>query len=400
MSGATPVPRGPSVLLLGSSAGLLSVHGCPACWYVAESSEMYLTWFAVEGHADPDALHRLRASRGMCARHTRCLLAQPGAAARLTAVYRYVVAEAARDVGADAAGCPACDQETRAEDRTLSTLMDEFTAESRGQYRQHGGLCLPHLRRAARRYRSQDLRWLIGCMIRRLRAPDPGLDLLAGGPDPDAGTRAALRARLPAGTAATCQVCWAAAHAERARLEDIWQTRSRGPGIPPPVCLCSTHLRDAAPAGSLLAWQAEREAQRLATVLDSRPRLLGIAPGWMSPRARRALADPDCAVCRAAGEAAVASIAGIPAMLRNASGTPQRPLLCTRHASRLQAADAEAGRVVLGTLSEYAHGLLAELDAAFGRHRQRDGAGGAELSAWRRAAVFLDGSVLGGCPAG
>ena len=297
MSGATPIPRGPSVLLLGSSEDLLSVPGCPACRYVAESSETYLTWFALERHADPDVLRQLRASGGMCARHTRRLLSQPGAAPRLTAVYRYVVADAARNLSTSTVRCPACDQESRAEERTLGPLLEEFTAESREPYRQHGGLCLPHLRRAASRHRSPDLRWLIAFMIERLRTPVPGLDLLAGWPDPDASSRTALRARLPsrltAGMAA-CQVCWTRASAERAHLTAVGQARPGRRGSHPASSFCSPHLRDAAPAGDVLAWQAEREAQRLVTVLDSRPRLPGISPERMSPRQRRALAGPGC----------------------------------------------------------------------------------------------------------
>jgi hypothetical protein len=119
---AAPIPRGPSVLLLGSAAALLNAPGCPVCRYAAESNDAYLAWFALEGHGDTDMLGRLRASRGMCARHTRQLLAQPGAATRLTAVYRYVVAAAAEDIGAAAAGCPACEHEAASRSETIRYL--------------------------------------------------------------------------------------------------------------------------------------------------------------------------------------------------------------------------------------------------------------------------------------
>lgn len=55
---AVPLPRVPSVLLLGSGAGLLEAPGCPACGYTAECSDTYLTWFALEGHGDPDVLQK------------------------------------------------------------------------------------------------------------------------------------------------------------------------------------------------------------------------------------------------------------------------------------------------------------------------------------------------------
>lgn len=410
MPSAAPIPRGPSVLLLGSAAALLKAPGCPVCRYAAESGDAYLTWFALEGHGDTHMLGRLCASRGMCARHTRQLLAQPGAATRLTAVYRYVVAAAAENVGAALAPCPACEHEAAAENRVLDTLLEEIAAEERSAYEEHGGLCVPHLRRAVRRNKKRDVRWLIRFMITRLSAPEPGLDLIAGGPDPDAGSRAALRAvlprQLPAEDARTCRACWAAADAERAQL-----AVARPPGLGQrgdlaPDCLCAPHLRDAVPGGEsstpeVLAWQAERHAERLARVLDGHPRRLGISPGWLSARARRALADPDCPVCARCPEAVSREIGRLAAMLRAAGGRPQVSLpVCVRHASDLRAADASAGWLAVWALSAYAGQLLTELDDAFRKatwaHR-RD-VRGPEMSAWRRAAVFLDGSVLGGCP--
>lgn len=95
MPSATPIPRGPTVLTLYTAADLLTGPGCPVCRYVGEVSDRYLAWFALEAHADAVTITRLCSSLGMCARHTRALMSQPGAASRLTAVYRYVV-EAAR----------------------------------------------------------------------------------------------------------------------------------------------------------------------------------------------------------------------------------------------------------------------------------------------------------------
>jgi hypothetical protein len=84
------------VLTLYSAADLLTAPGCPVCRYATEASDRYLHWFALEGHAQSATITRLCASLGMCAAHTRRLIRQPGAAVRLTAVYRYVVT-AARD---------------------------------------------------------------------------------------------------------------------------------------------------------------------------------------------------------------------------------------------------------------------------------------------------------------
>jgi len=117
MPAATPVPRGPSVLTLYSAADMLTARGCPVCRYAGEASDRYLGWFALEAHAEAGTITRLCASLGMCACHTRVLMGQPGAATRLTAVYRYIVA-AARDrlagQSAAVASCPACDHDEAA----------------------------------------------------------------------------------------------------------------------------------------------------------------------------------------------------------------------------------------------------------------------------------------------
>ena len=91
---STPIPRGPTVLTLYSAADLLTGPGCPVCRYAGEAGDRYLAWFALEGHANSVTVTRLCTSLGMCARHTRGLMSQPGAARRLTAVYRYLTREA------------------------------------------------------------------------------------------------------------------------------------------------------------------------------------------------------------------------------------------------------------------------------------------------------------------
>jgi hypothetical protein len=399
---AVPLPRGPSVLLLGSPAGLLSRPGCPACWYAAESSDAYLRWFALEGHGDVDMITRLCGARGMCAWHTRRLVAQPGAAGRLTAVYKYVVRAATDDLGAEPAGCPACEHDSAAADRVVGVLLEDITAADRWAYKEHGGLCLPHLRRAALLARG-DIRWLVRFMASRLSESRPSLDLLAGGPDPDVQARAACRAalarRLSPGQPWTCSVCWAAASWERTTLADFGAAPSASAGDD----LCSAHLRDVAwqapAADDLLAGRAAAERERLGQVLDGKPRLLGIAPGWLSVRARRALADPDCSLCRGRGNAAGRAIGQLAA---SRSGLmPAAFRLCVRHVRRLDDADPVAGQLAEQAAREYGSALVSDLAEDFrtSTWTHRDEPGESDGSAWRRAAAFLDGAVFGGCPA-
>jgi hypothetical protein len=402
---AAPVPRGPSRLLLGSAAGLLDRPGCPACRYAAEASDAYLSWFALDGHYDANVLSRVCASRGMCPPHTRRLLTQPGAATRLTAVYRYVLEGAMRDVCArPAAMCPACEHDAAAADRLLGILLEDVTAADRWAYEQHGGLCLPHLRRAAGLGHRVDVRWPVRFMMMRLTQELPSLELLAGWPDPDAGARAALRAALPLGLDGsagwTCAACWAAASAEREQLAGAIAAGSLAPASSPDDCLCEPHLRDLVAAGHgsvALSWQAARQA----SVLDARPRRLSSSGGRLSVRSRRALADPGCPICRSRDLAGAKVIAGLQPRLRAGTHGIRAGLgICLRHAGALHELDAGAGRLASGPLTEYASQLVAELAAAFVMRTwaHRDDPRGTEMTAWRRAAAFLDGAVLGGCP--
>jgi hypothetical protein len=100
---------------------------------------------------------RLCRSLGMCPRHTRGLMSQPGAAHRLTAVNRYVLQAArqqlkGRPAPARSAACPACEHDDAAAGRALHTLIDGLAeGPARERYREPGGLCLPDLRNAAAR---------------------------------------------------------------------------------------------------------------------------------------------------------------------------------------------------------------------------------------------------------
>jgi len=408
---AAPVPRGPSLLLLGSAAGLLDRPGCPACRYAAEASDAYLTWFALDGHYDADVLSLVCASRGMCPLHSRRLLSQPGAATRLTSVYRYVIEVAMRDLCARPARCPACEHDEAAADRVIDILLEDVMAEDRTAYEQHGGLCLPHLRRAASRSRAADLRWALRFMTKRLTRELPSLELLAGWPDHDAASRAALRAGLPArptqNEPRTCSACWAAAIAEREKLSGTCSAGGRTPPSFPVDCLCERHLYDAAAAvdysaSVVLSWQAACHAARLNQILDTHPRRLGISVGRLSARSRRALASPDCPICQRRDAAGSHEVRRLQARLRPGRMWPgDESGLCVRHLNTLQALDAQAGRLAADRVSEYASQLVDELAAAFDMQTwaRRGDPKGAEMTAWRRAAAFLDGAVLGGCPA-
>jgi hypothetical protein len=417
MPAATPVPRGPTVLTLYTAADLLTGPGCPVCRYADEAADRYLAWFALEGHADAMTVTRLCASLGMCPRHTRGLINQPGADRRLTALYRYLT-EAASDRLAAADhraarpdGCPACKHDDGAAGRALETLLDCLAdGQVRDRYRELGGLCIPHLRAASARGDHQVLSWLARTMTGAVtgRAAGPGWLAVTGR---DADARIALRTALPAAAlpgSGACAACLAAGRSEAGHLARMADGSDRG-RPDRRLLLCPGHLGDlivlagqpAAPR--LLAWQADCLAAALIRPASSPGRRPGGPARWLRTR-RRPRAGPaadDCPVCLASGAAAQRAVDDLRGRLRAEHPLPGRQAaLCVRHLLGLKVADPYAGQLTAPGAIERAHLLIAELDEAFskGTWTHRHEAKGPEMTAWRRAAAFLDGGVFCGRP--
>jgi hypothetical protein len=417
MPSATPVPRGPSVLALGSAAELLTRPGCPVCRYAAEAGDRYLAWFALEAHADPVTITRWCASLGTCARHTRALMRQSGAAARLTAMYRYVLyAAQERLAGRETrlAACPVCEHDEAAARRVLEILLDGISeTRIQGRYLEVGGLCMPHVRAACRiRGNRHATAWVVQSMDASTdhRA---SLDFLAGGPDYDADERARLRAALPPEgrlPAAACLVCLTAARAELAGLvlaagtgSDRQPRGATGDAPRQGICLCAGHLRDAALMGgwvaALLAWQAESQSAGLARLTRAPVWRRGGNPaGWLRGGHSSTPGD-ECPVCLGRERAAWQELQRCRAMPQAAPGREGAQMLCVRHVLALRAADPAAGRAA-GLAADRAGMLIEELAEAFrkGTWASRHESRGPETDAWRRAAAFLDGGVFGGGP--
>jgi hypothetical protein len=385
---ATPLPRGPSVLTLYSAADLLTAPGCPVCRYAAEVDDRYLRWFALEGHAEPTMITVMCASLGMCAQHTRRLASQPGAATRLTAVYRYVLG-AARELLASPAPavhpCPACQRVEAAAGSALETLLDGLSdAAVRGRCRDLGGVCLPHVSAALDCGPRRAAEWLADTISGMLTA-GPAVPRWLSGTDPDAETRAVLRRGLPAGDVpGACAACLAAVQAERDSLARLIAQPSDLADSA--LELCRTHLADAA--------SAARGPRQLRAILSGQAASLAEGRG----RWRRSKRTPGCLVCRTAGLAdrdALTAVAPGPDRVYQ-----HQNLLCVRHYFALKAADKRAATTLAASMDEFASLLVGELAEAFeqstwaGRH----GGPATQSVTWQRAAAFLDGAVFGGCP--
>ncbi len=403
MPAATPLPHGPTVLTLYGAEDLLTAPGCPVCRYAGEASDRYFGWFALEGHAQPGMIATLAGSLGMCAAHSRRLIGQPGAAVRLTAVYRYVVT-AARDrlAGSTApvAPCPACEHDDAAAGRALETLVDGLDDGSvADRCRDLGGLCLPHLSVASGGARRRVVAWLGETVRATLAAGQDRIGWLAG-VDHDAGARAALRASIPAADTpapCACPACLAALRAERDSLAVLPAGPGRTLDYPNTApALCPGHLADAAAAaataGGLRALLASQAAVR---VDGNRP---DAGRSRWRPAALHRDRSPRCPVCRARGEAEQRALTGIISALRSSPPEAgQRVPLCARHHLGVRAAAGRASeplaRQAAATADQLARDLAAEFDGTTWARRQ--GAPAPEPVAWRRAAEFLDGTVFG-----
>ncbi|HUJ07281.1 MAG TPA: hypothetical protein VLX31_14325 [Streptosporangiaceae bacterium] len=414
MPAAVPLPGYPPALVAYDADDLLQAPGCAVCRHAGLASDRYLAWFALEGHADTTAITRLTASLGTCSRHTRLLMAQPGAAVRLTAVYRYLVT-AARDRltgrAAPLARCPMCEHHEGAAGRALDTLLEGFAdPHVRRRYQESGGLCIPHFGVAAARAPRSTRTWLKDVITATLADRSAGIGWLAGEPDHDADARAALRRSLPAravpGTFG-CTACLAAARTERRALSLAAGPDSGHGELAPGQVLCASHLADAAAlaadAGtlaSLLAWQARCQlwmsSQRsVSAVTGAR----ALAP-WRRARHSRPAAA-DCDICHVHRAAAQNAIELTRRTLRAAPlAADQRAALCVRHLLALRAVDPQAGQATARDAIEAADALLATLDEAFRKStwNSRHEARGQEATAWRQATAFVDGGVCFGSP--
>ena len=407
MPAATPLPRGPLFLTLYSADELLIAPGCPVCRYAGEASDRYVGWFALEGHAQPAMITSLCASLGLCAPHTRRLMSQPGAAVRLTAVYRYVLT-AARDRLAGrrppVTSCPACEHDHAAADRALETLLEGLAdGMAMDACRDLGGLCIPHLGASVGHGKRRIIAWLVETMQQTLASHQVGPDWLAGS-DNDAEVRAVLRQQVPAPGASApgaCPACLAAAQAERDRLAHLSALAGNSGHAAPEMSLCPEHLADAAGQASrssslrpLLVWQAESMAARLHSGRPA-PRALGPLLAGRSQNRKS-----GCPVCRAGSFAAQRALSAVRDAVRTVPQASQDgEAICVRHLLILRKDDARAGEAIARGHVEAAGLLIRDLVDAFEQNTwTRRRGSDLDTSAYRRAAAFLDGRVFGGCP--
>jgi hypothetical protein len=149
----------------------MDTWGCPLCRLKSRAEAMYVTSLSYERVLDLTTRDLLKASRGLCASHTRDWQRVQGAALGVAIVYRVSILDLLRDTepGRAASGgmlsrkrnearvlgerltpearCPACEVGEGAAERFGQVLLQELASgETCARFVACGGLCLPHLR--------------------------------------------------------------------------------------------------------------------------------------------------------------------------------------------------------------------------------------------------------------
>jgi hypothetical protein len=165
--------------------------GCPLCRLSNEAVDGYLDAILYESVNDPAVRDRLRQSLAYCNTHAWRLPGHGGAALGIAIVYRDMLAHVANNLGgaryqpggllqragealgsarpatateavvrelAPRAECPACEHRDRMEEIVLTTTLDAVHQGDESMQTAllaSASMCLPHLRRALSRVRSQ-----------------------------------------------------------------------------------------------------------------------------------------------------------------------------------------------------------------------------------------------------
>lgn len=157
----------------------MAERGCPLCRLEARAEKLYLDSLTYERVLDLNTRDALKASRGLCASHTRGWRKVQGSALGMAIVYRISVLDLLRDTEsveqsprsflhreagpaqlaetlAPSGQCPACALTEDTSNRFGDLLLKELRFDDvQTLLRDCGGLCLPHLRQTLARPRAR-----------------------------------------------------------------------------------------------------------------------------------------------------------------------------------------------------------------------------------------------------
>jgi len=432
--GTSPAARIEPRRVLSEFEHLLRGRGCPVCKSVAEAERSFFSWFEIESFSAVEMRARLREGMGMCPAHVRRLIEQIGGGHIMTTVVREALAGARQTLRANSqpGSCPACEALAAATARASHMLVDGLLDPATGRlYREHRGMCLPHVLDAARGVDRPVLERLAKRLLASLGdRDDPGAVELLAGLDRDAPRRASWRERLPLEPVGestveglcsrlvieACHVCLSAGLMERRYLR--WSVECNREGDASlgtdPGELCAAHLHDLALVDRAAAGHAI-ERKRAARTAELRRLLDHLAQS--PPAARRGrrgviedldrwraelISEHYCPACNARSgiERSQLELVGAALALAPVRDCYERSHgLCVRHAREVT--DEQAARVAkrhldarLGVLAWEVGETARKYGWAY-RHEES----GPERDAWLRAVAQVDGRVLEGGPA-
>jgi hypothetical protein len=249
--------REESLRLIGSS-------GCPLCREAARGEENFFEWFVVESYTQLEVLRRLQSGLGMCAAHTRALLAAGGSTICVPVFRDVVRAGLSRLAEPQPLGpCLACEK-SRWHERHVTLILAAGLEQREvlDAYCTSDGLCMPHTLDLLAEVSPVIAAYLATDTVARLenehavgaappiarrdldaerrqetRAALASLDL-----EPASG-RNELEHRLALGC---CPLCLARGHTEHQYLEWLLAEHDkRGDGVREDIrSLCGTHIHD------------------------------------------------------------------------------------------------------------------------------------------------------------
>lgn len=432
-AGSTPPPADRGVL--SEFEHLLLDGRCPACVHLAEAERSFFSWFGHENYGSPELRRQIRAGRGMCPAHSRRSTDELNAGPVMTTVMQEALAGALQHLRGEGprGGCVVCESLGGAAEYISHVVSDSLSSASNARlYREHGGMCLPHVVQVASVATPppETVKLIAERLLASLGAARGETVLhLLGGTDDDASRRFRWRHRLPfapsgrstlerlAGVLAldACPVCLAGGLAEQRYL--LWlgerADQPAGPVGDDPGELCAAHAHDAALSGPDAAHDSlERKRTGVLLRLHQLVDGLGDLP---APRGRRRSRTGStagvaealrplhaCPACRARNAAerselellaAATALAPIRRCYEDSHG------MCVRHALSLPA----------GPLAELAQRHTAgrtpvlawEVNETARKYawQYRHEPPGPEQDAWLRALVHIDGRVFLGAPA-
>jgi len=285
---------------------LIRSPGCPVCGEAEHAEEQFFKWLVIENYGQFETIMRLKASLGLCAAHTRRLLAVGGEAICVP-VFGHVLDATRQQLAQPSSvqACLACEGVRWTVGRTIHILSQGLAQpEVLEAYRAENYLCVPHALDLLAAVPPVVAGHVAAATAARLEDPSSSREGILAGSDRDAEPRRRARAALARLDVAPssgplelerrlelscCPVCLARGELELQYLDWLLAEHARSPSAVRDDLrsLCKTHVHDIAASDKrvepLLHPQREQTRVVLGRFLDE---LATLPPEGVVARAR------------------------------------------------------------------------------------------------------------------